>query len=309
MILSHEQRLLCNGSSPAEGRIDRRDHRWDWAFCMAEVALLEFLTGQRLPDFLIGHVTVGGEVGIEVFMAAPILAILAGLVALAGGLAALRLDAWRAWIVAFCAGTLISAAILLVLPDAVDILRSTDVAGEGHMAYLAVVAGFFAFFLIENAEPGAEGPASHHSHGHQTGLWGAAGIALHGFIDGVAIGQAFYLGAAVGWTISIAILVHKLTDGVTVAGVMRGTEQSVGATRLMIALTALAPPLGWVLQSMIVIPPLWLGLALAWFAGVFLYLGTTSLLPAAYAARESRSIPLAALVGMLLVSGISLALH
>jgi ZIP family zinc transporter len=255
------------------------------------------------------EVTVEGQPGIQTLMAAAFLAILAGLVALAGGLLALRLDAWRAWIVAFCAGALISAAVLLLLPDAVEILAARDAEGHGRAAYLAVVAGFFAFFLIENAEPGAEGPASHHAHGHQTGLWGAAGIALHGFVDGVAIGQAFHLGDAIGWTISIAILVHKLTDGVTVAGVMRGTEQSARATRIMIGLTALAPPAGWVLQSMVVIPPLWLGLALAWFAGVFLYLGTTSLLPAAYAARESRSVPLAALVGMLLVSGISLALH
>ena len=255
------------------------------------------------------EVTQGAWPGNQTVMEAALLAVLAGMVALAGGVLALRLESWRAWIVAFCAGALISAALLLLLPDAVEILAAANPASGGHMAYLAVVAGFFAFFLIENLEPGAEGPASHHAHGHQTGVWGAAGIALHGFVDGVAIGQAFNFSQAAGWAISIAIFAHKFTDGVTVAGVMRGTGQGVRATRVMIALTAIAPPAGWWLQSMVVIPPVWIGLALAWFSGVFLYLGTTSLLPAAYGVRDSRSISLAAIIGVLLVSGVSLALH
>jgi len=77
---------------------------------------------------------------------------------------------------------------------------------------------------------------------------------------------------------------------------------------VMIALTAVAPLAGWWLQSMVVIPPLWVGLALAWFAGVFLYLGTT-MLPVAGAVPGTRTVPLATLVGVLLVAGISLALH
>ena len=241
-------------------------------------------------------------------MEAPLFAILAGTVALCGGLVALRLEAWRAWVLALCAGALIGAAVLLLLPDAVGVLSAGKGGGKGHIAYLAVIAGFFAFFLIENVGADDGQAVLPHAHGHQTGLWGAAGIALHGFVDGVAIGQAFHLGEAAGWTISIAILVHKFTDGVTVAGVMRGTEQGVLATRVMIALTAIAPLAGWWLQSMVVIPPLWVGLTLAWFAGVFLYLGTT-MLPVAGAVPGTRTVPLATLVGVLLVAGISLALH
>mgnify|MGYP001431892410 CR=1 FL=1 len=81
-------------------------------------------------------------------MEAPLFAILAGTVALSGALVALRLDAWRAWILALCAGALIGAAVLLLLPDAVGILSAGQVGGKGHIAYLAVIAGFFAFFLI-----------------------------------------------------------------------------------------------------------------------------------------------------------------
>lgn len=241
-------------------------------------------------------------------MEAPLFAILAGTAALSGGLVALRLYAWRASILALCAGALIGAALLLLLPDAVGVLSAVEGGGQAHIAYLAVIAGFFAFFLIENTGSDDEKTVLPHAHGRQTGIWGAAGIALHGFVDGVAIGQAFHLGEAAGWTISIAILVHKFTDGVTVAGVMRGTEQGATATRVMIGLTAMAPLAGWWLQSMVVIPPLWVGLTLAWFAGVFLYLGTT-MLPSAGAGRETRTVPLASLLGVLLVAGISLALH
>ena len=81
------------------------------------------------------------------------------------------------------------------------------------------------------------------------------------------------------------------------------------AASLAVVLTAVAPLAGLLLQSFIVVPPLWLGATLAWFAGIFLYLGTTSLLPAAYAATDSRTLPLAALGGVLLVSGVALTLH
>lgn len=241
-------------------------------------------------------------------MTAIVLASAAGLIALVGGLTALRLEALRAWIVAFCAGALITAAVVLLLPDALELVGSEE-GGHVQWAFLALVAGFFAFFLLENSEPGSHDPASHHQHAHATGFWGAAGIAVHGFIDGIAIGQAFGVSDDVGFGIAAAILVHKLADGVSVAGVMRGTQQSAAATRRMILLTAVAPLLGLLLGEFLTLPPAWLGLALAWFAGVFLYLGTTSLLPAAYAARDSRTLPLATLVGALLVASVALTLH
>ena len=241
-------------------------------------------------------------------MNAVVLAIAAGLITLGGGLAALRLERMLAWIVAFCAGALIAAACVLLLPDAIALVDEADRVPM-YWVFPVLASGFFVFFLLENSEKGSPDPVAHHGHAHATGTWGSAGIALHGFIDGIAIGQAFDVSDEVGFGIASAILVHKFSDGVSVAGIMRGTRQSPTAARWMIGATAVAPLAGLVLGQFLSIPPTWLGMALAWFAGVFLYLGTTSLLPAAYAVSDSRTLPLATLGGALLVSLVSAFLH
>ena len=61
--------------------------------------------------------------------------------------------------------------------------------------------------------------------------------------------------------------------------------------------TALAPLAGTLAQSLFVIPKPLLALVLGWFAGVFLYLGASSLLPAAHEAGHSRWLPLATIGG------------
>jgi ZIP family zinc transporter len=67
----------------------------------------------------------------------------------------------------------------------------------------------------------------------------------------------------------------------------------------MLLITAFAPLAGTALQSLMVIPKPLLALTLGWFAGVFLYLGGSSLLPAAHETGHSRWLPLATLAGVI----------
>ena len=73
---------------------------------------------------------------------------------------------------------------------------------------------------------------------------------------------------------------------------------------------ALAPErlVGWkwlgsvlLVYSILLVPKPVLALTLGWFAGVFLYLGASSLLPAAHEAGHSRWLPLATLAGAAVV--------
>ena len=221
-----------------------------------------------------------------------------------GGLIALRLQAYRGLVLAFCAGALVAGALMDVIPHALQLLESTQQSRfHPHHLLLACSLGFLCFYLFEHAAHHSEAQdhPSHYNHTCQAGAWGAAGIGVHSFFDGLAIAGAFQAGNEVGWVVSLAVLLHKLADGASTVGVMLGTQHSANATTAMLSVTALAPIAGVMTQSVLLVPKPVLALTLGWFAGVFLYLGASSLLPAAHEAGHSRWLPLATLAGAAVV--------
>jgi len=235
-------------------------------------------------------------------MEATFLTLGAAVITLGGGLLAIRWHAHRAAFFAFCAGALVCAALVEVLPHALDLLavqRGRFGAGE---LLTACALGYLAFYVVDHlAHGGHVHHGAEHTDVHPAGFWGAIGLATHGFFDGFAIGQGFRAGDGLGWAIAVGVMLHKLADGVSVAGVMLGTQHTERATRNMVYVVSAAPVLGVAAQSFLVLSPAVLALLLGWFAGVFLYLGGSSLLPAAHAASRSRMLPLATLAGAALV--------
>jgi zinc transporter ZupT len=225
------------------------------------------------------------------------------LVTLGGGLLVLRLQAYRGLVLAFCAGVLVAGALMDVIPDALELLESTQSSFHHHHLLFASTLGFLLFYLFEHGAHHTDerDHPAHYNHQCQVGAWGAAGISVHSFFDGVAIGSAFQAGEELGWVVTAAVLLHKLADGASTVGVMLGTQHGTKATTLMLLVAAFAPLAGTLAQSMIAIPTSTLALALGWFAGVFLYLGASSLLPTAHESGHSRWLPLAMLAGVAFV--------
>ena len=218
---------------------------------------------------------------------------------LGGGLLALRLQTYRGLVLAFCAGALVAGALMDVLPDALQLLESSPSRFHHHHLLFACSLGFLGFYLFEHAAHHSEtrDHPSQYNHTCQVGAWGAAGIGIHSFFDGVAIGGAFTAGSEIGWTVALAVMLHKIADGASTVGIMLGTQHSTTTTTAVLSVTALAPIAGTFTQSAFVIPKPLLALALGWFAGVFLYLGASSLLPAAHESGHSRWLPLSTLAG------------
>jgi ZIP family zinc transporter len=168
---------------------------------------------------------------------------------------------------------------------------------------LACSLGFLSFYLLEQSTH----DHARHVHGSPSmavlhaGIWGAAGIGIHSLLDGVAIGEAFRAGIGVGWIVALAVIVHKFADGVSTVGILVGTGRSERVANTMLTFTALAPLAGLGAQAFIPLQLPALALVLAWFSGVFLYLGATALIPAAHAASKSRWLPAATLAGVTLV--------
>jgi ZIP family zinc transporter/zinc and cadmium transporter len=102
------------------------------------------------------------------------------------------------------------------------------------------------------------------------------GLLLHTFFDGVAIASAFLVRPALGLMVFIAILLHKLPEGVTVSSLMiaggRSGGQAVGAAAMLGAATlagvALTDQISFLVQH---------GLALS--AGVTIYVAASNLVP------------------------------
>jgi zinc and cadmium transporter len=219
-----------------------------------------------------------------------------------GGLLALRLEAYRAFIFAFAAGALVTSALIDVIPDAIEMLTRSGSPMHHHHLMFACSLGFLSFYLFEEFAHSSERPTDlTPAHTAQAGLWGAAGISVHSLLDGVAIGEAFHAGTGVGWIVSLAVIVHKFADGVSTVGILMSTGRSSRVANRMLILTALAPLSGLALQAVVPLPLYLLALLLGWFSGVFLYLGATALIPAAHAASHSRWLPAATLSGATLV--------
>ena len=75
-----------------------------------------------------------------------------------GGLIALRLEAYRGMVLAFCAGALVSGALLNVIPEALDLSEASQSRLPHQHLLFACGLGFLVFYLFENA--------TRHHHGH-----------------------------------------------------------------------------------------------------------------------------------------------
>jgi zinc transporter ZupT len=194
---------------------------------------------------------------------------------LLGGLLAIRLRDKLHLILGFSAGAVIGVAFFDLLPEALElgagyagpaaILRWTAV---GFLCYLALDR-----FLLFSGGAAARGGVS------------AAILCIHSFLDGVAIGVAFQTSRVVGIIVAIAVLTHDFSDGVnTMNIVLKSGARPPQALRWLLA-DALAPVLGVASTFLFTLRSDVFGVVLGAFAGFFLYIGASELIPESYHAH------------------------
>ena len=175
---------------------------------------------------------------------------------------------------AFGAGFMIAVTMLGVLPE---VLR------ESSDAALYVLAGYIAVHLAQHVF------TPHFHFGEETHRVSAAagnsallGLMLHTFFDGVAIASGFLISDQLGILLFLAVLLHKLPEGVTIASVMvaggGSRVHAVGAAAVLGGATLLG-----VLLTEHIQPLALHGLALS--AGVTLYVAASNLVPEFQAKR------------------------
>jgi ZIP family zinc transporter len=151
---------------------------------------------------------------------------------------------------------------------------------------------------------GGEGTAGR----RRQGRLGAGSLSIHSFLDALAIGLAFQVSASVGVIVAVAILVHDFSDGInTVNFVLTSAGTPREAFRWLL-LDALAPVLGVGSTLFFTLPQVVLGVVLALFAGFFVYIGASDLLPESYHAHPTKLTTVMTLLGAaLLYAAIRLA--
>jgi ZIP family zinc transporter len=220
-----------------------------------------------------------------------------------GGLFAIRWSDKLHLVLGFSAGALIGVAFFDLLPEALEI-------GGQHFGtpaiFLAAAIGFVMYLLLDRTF------FTHcHEEGHDHGrarraAFGAGSLSFHSFLDGVAIGIAFHVSAAVGAVVAIAVLVHDFSDGInTVSMVLRGGGTKKAALKWL-AIDAIAPVLGIASTFVFTIPDFVVGIILAVFSGFFLYIGAGDLLPESHHNHPTLWNAFATVLGMAVIY---LAIH
>jgi ZIP family zinc transporter len=217
----------------------------------------------------------------------------------AGGWVAFKLARTLPAAIALTGGMVVAIALFDILPEAID------AAGDARRVTALAGAGFLGFFLLERAlvlhHRDEEDQVRAH---HKVGVLGAAGLSVHSFIDGLGIGLAFGLDTATGLLVFIAVVAHDFADGLNTVNFVLKQSGDRRAARRWLAVDALAPLVGAVVGSLLSVSEELLGYALGVYAGMFLYIGATDLLPEAHAHPSMRRVSLTVL-GFAAMYGVS----
>lgn len=219
--------------------------------------------------------------------------------------------------VSFAIGALLGAALLGLIPHALDEAGINSVHGIG----LAVALGILLFFVLEkaviwrhchttNCEAHAPEPAHQHEHVQNAvlGRFILVGDGIHNFFDGLLIGAAFLTDTHLGIVTALAVIAHEIPQEVGDVAVLLNSglsrlkafnwNMAVGFTTVLGGLAAY-----FVLESLQAILPYVLAVA----AGSFIYVAVADLIPGLHRRTEALAsiwqvVFIAAGLGVILLS-------
>jgi zinc and cadmium transporter len=208
-----------------------------------------------------------------------LLSILLGLTAAAANVFGGAIIVHRHWersylkyFVALGAGFMLATAIVEILPASLQ-LNGKNAAFLILLGYLII--HFFEHTVTPHFHFGEETHQGEFVPGHR-GYSVLLGLIIHTFFDGIAIASGFIVSDWLGWIIFVAIFLHKIPEGFTVASVMLASGQSRGsawgASMILGAAT-----LAGVLTMALLRHQVSFGLPLS--AGVTIYVAASDLIP------------------------------
>lgn len=212
-------------------------------------------------------------------MHAIALSILLGLTAAAANLLGGAVIVRKRWeqpylkyFVALGAGFMLATAMVEMIPESVKL--------RGFSAGFLILLGYLLIHFVEHTVTphfhfGEETHTAEFVQAHK-GISVLLGLMIHTFFDGIAITSGFLVSSWLGWIIFIAVFLHKIPEGFTVASVMlasgRSRTTAWGASALLGAAT-----LAGVLTMVVFKHAVSAGLPVS--AGVTIYVAASDLVP------------------------------
>ena len=205
-------------------------------------------------------------------------------------------------LVSFATGALLGAALLALLPHALD-------SGAGaHGIGIALAAGIIAFFVLEKMvlwrhchidHCEAHGPEDHHRDRASATLilWGDA---FHNLLDGVLIAAAFLTDPHLGVVTTVAVFAHEIPQEVGDLAILLNGGMSRRRALVLNVAVSLTSIAGAVIAWYLLAEALeWLPYALAIAAASFLYVAVADLIPGLHRRVDARtSIQQVALIAL-----------
>lgn len=202
-------------------------------------------------------------------------------------------------LIGFAAGVMLSIAFIHLIPEAVE-------SNANSLIY--VFAGFLFMYAIQHFlffHP------CHDEHCHvHLGTLSTFGLAMHSFFDGIIISIGFGVNSTIGLLTTLAIILHKMPDGITITGILLHSHMKTKKIIAYSLLVALFTPIGTVLGLIFFnyISQEIMGIFLAFTAGTFIYLSASDLIPETHKASNKKS-GICLFLGVVLVAFIGHLLH
>lgn len=205
-----------------------------------------------------------------------VLALTAGLSNAFGGLAITSRRSWNRAVLSAClaasAGYMLALSLLKLIP------LSFEYAAN---AAVSMLAGYLIVHVAEHvfAPHFHFGEETHHDEVVGAGVgWAAfAGLSVHSLMDGVAMASGFSINYSLGIVIFVALLLHKIPEGFTMATVLVSAGRSRRTALMAASFLGVFTVVGFVLTSVL---RSHLAIFLPLSAGATLYVAASDLIPA-----------------------------
>jgi len=243
-----------------------------------------------------------------------------------GGLFALRFKDKLHLIIGFSAGAILGVAFFDLIPEAIELAGDSF---EVDKIVSLVAVGFLIYMLVdrfvishshksgeycecdhehtnEHAHEHTDDQDHKHSHGEilennnqsRRGSLGALSLSVHSFLDGISIGIAFQVSNEVGIIVTTAVLIHKFADGLTTVNMVLKNNGGKERALKWLAINAIAPAVGVSSTLFFTIPKTALGLILAMFAGFFIYIASSNMIPESHHEHSTKWTTVMTVLGM-----------
>ncbi|MEO3825935.1 ZIP family metal transporter [Actinomadura sp. B10D3] len=217
---------------------------------------------------------------------AVLASVLAFVMTLAGGLAAMRIRDHRHLVLGLAGGLMLGVVAFDLIPESLELTRHRPLGVPAPM--IGFAAGFVLLHVVEQAvaiHRAHEAEYAPHVHAHGAGSGGllaASALVAHSLVDGLSIGLGFQSGTDVGVFVALAVVTHDFADGFNTftAASLHRTDRRPAV--LLLLADAAAPVAGAALGTLASVPDAVLGPYLGLFAGVLLYLAAAEILPEAH---------------------------